>query len=35
MKVYEENGNELSMNDIKSEIGNFWKSVYQMHENDV
>ena len=35
MKVYEENGNELSMNDIKSEIGNFSKSVDQMHENDV
>ena len=35
MKVYDEIGNELNAESLKNEMSNFWKEIYQMHENDV
>ena len=33
--MYDENGNEMGAEELKNEMGNFWKGIYQMHNNDV
>ena len=34
-RVYDDIGNEINADELKNHVSNFWKNVYQMHENDV
>ena len=35
VRVYDENGNEMGAEELKNEMANFRKGIYQMHNNDV